>query len=123
MMIKPPGNFFRARILKIHDHILIPIEIGFIEQSAGAMQKARIEEHHIITNSLAIESGKQRCRGGAIETTIMIKNFDSQKLPHSLPLAAGQFLVPGLKGNRNAISETLLSSQARRVNDFVDRNS
>jgi hypothetical protein len=60
VMIKPPGNSWGARVLEIHNGILIAIKVSLIEQGPGTMQQSRINELAITANPLAIEAGKQR---------------------------------------------------------------
>jgi hypothetical protein len=58
MVIKPPGNFGRARVLEVYDGIFVAIEIGLIEKRPGTMQQARINELAIAANPLGIEARK-----------------------------------------------------------------
>src|SRR5579872_2679424 len=78
MMVEPPGDFGRAGILKVHDGILVAVEILFIEQSSGAMQQSGENEMDIATNALAIETGKQCRRTRPVKATIMKENTNLQ---------------------------------------------
>jgi Na+-translocating ferredoxin:NAD+ oxidoreductase RnfE subunit len=40
MMVKPPGYFRRSGIFEVHDSVLVAVKIGFIKESARAMDQA-----------------------------------------------------------------------------------
>ena len=84
MMIEPPGDFGRARIFEIDDRVLVAVEFGFVEKSPRAVQQAGIQELNIVTNALGVEPGKQSCRGGTVETTIVIEDFNFQEFTNLL---------------------------------------
>jgi len=50
----------------------------FIEQRSGAMQQPGEFKIHIAADALAVKTGKERCRRRAVETLIVIENFDFQ---------------------------------------------
>lgn len=83
MMIEPPCDFGRARILEINNRVFVAIEIGFVEQSSCPVQEARESEVGIFANPFAVETGKKRSRGRPVKTLVVIKDSDSQCRPQS----------------------------------------
>src|SRR5579863_8644263 len=81
MMIEPPCNLGRARVLEVDDGVLVSGEIRFVEQRSRAMQQAGKDELGIFANPLAIEAGKKRRRRGSVETFIVVKDSDFQCTP------------------------------------------
>jgi hypothetical protein len=55
-MVEPPGNFGRAGIFEVHDGIFVTIEIIFVEQSSGPVQKTGENKFHVVTDPFAIET-------------------------------------------------------------------
>ena len=58
MMIEPPGELVRGRILEIDDGILVSVKHVFVEQVAGTMQQPLILHFGFGTNQLFIKPGK-----------------------------------------------------------------
>jgi hypothetical protein len=70
------------------------------------MQKAGEGELGVFANPLTIKAGKERSRGSAIETFVVIENFNFQSTPpdHEFPEPQGHFwriLGRTVKANRN----------------------
>jgi hypothetical protein len=83
VVIEPPGDFGRTGILEIDNGILVAIELVFVEERAGAMQQAGVNEFHIAANAFAVETREQRSRGSAVKTFVVIKDPHSQiRLPN-----------------------------------------
>ena len=78
MVIEPPGNLRRTRILEVDNGIFVAIKVFLIEERARSMQQAGIDKLHIGADALAIEARKQSGGTGAIETLIVIKDSNSQ---------------------------------------------
>jgi hypothetical protein len=55
-MIKPPCNFRRTRIFKVHNGILVAIEISLVEKRPGAVEQTRIHERTVIANTLGVKA-------------------------------------------------------------------
>ena len=83
MMIEPPAYFGGTGVFKIHDSVFVAIEMGFVEERAGAMQQSGEDEINVLSNALPVETGKQRSRTRSVKTFIVIKNFDFQSMPQS----------------------------------------
>src|SRR6185437_14668365 len=60
MMVEPPGNFWRGRILKIHDRVLIAGEVFFVEERSGAMQQSAELKRHVVANAFRVEAREER---------------------------------------------------------------
>src|SRR5208337_39539 len=78
VVIEPPGNFGRTGIFEIDDGILVAIELIFVEERAGAVQQAGVDEVDIAADAFAVETGEQRGRGSAVKTFVVIKDPHSQ---------------------------------------------
>src|SRR5580700_5222296 len=63
MMVEPPGDLGRRRVLEIDDGVFVAIEMGFIKQRSGAVQKAGKDEVGVFANALAIKTGEERGGG------------------------------------------------------------
>src|SRR5882724_6657011 len=75
VMIEPPGQLFRWRILEIDDRVFIAVKhIAFEQEVPGAMQQAAIFNVGVVVNSFEIKTGKRRRRGNAVKTMSVIKN-------------------------------------------------
>ena len=79
VMIEPPGDAWRGGILKVDDGILVPGEVGFVEQRPRAMHQPLILKLRVLANALPIEAREQRRGAGAIETFVVIKNLDPHR--------------------------------------------
>ncbi len=77
-MIKPPGDFGRARIFEIDDGVLVAVKLILVEQGASAVDQAGENKIHIAANALAVEAGEQGSRRCTIETFVVIKNPNAQ---------------------------------------------
>src|SRR4051794_41932045 len=84
-MIEPPGDLLGAGVFEVHDGILVAIELGLIEESAGAVNQAAELESHILADTLAVEAREESGGTGAVETLVVKKYPDLQTIP-SLPL-------------------------------------
>ena len=107
MMIEPPGDLRRTRILEIDDGIFVAVEMGFVEERSGAMQQAGELKIHIAADALAVEAGEERRRRRSIETLVVVENLDFQSIPQLPKISAAraahkstQFSC-GVKANRN----------------------
>jgi len=58
VMIEPPGDFRRRRVLEIHNRILVSGEVGFVEQRTGTVEKAGKLELDVTADPLAVKAGK-----------------------------------------------------------------
>jgi hypothetical protein len=68
VMVKPPGDPGRRRILEVDDRVLVSVKILFIEQRTGAMDQAGELEIDAGTDAFAVKAGKQRRRSSAVKT-------------------------------------------------------
>ena len=62
MVIEPPGDLGRGRVLEIDNCVLLAIEIVLVEKRAGAMQETRKRKLHVAADPLAVETGEQGSR-------------------------------------------------------------
>src|SRR5215813_6155364 len=71
MMIKPPCEFRRSRILEIHHCIFVPVENVTIEGMRRFVGHPAIQEFSIGMNAFAVEPRKDGRRGGAVEALVV----------------------------------------------------
>ena len=74
MMIEPPGDGRRSRILKIDNGILIAGKFPLVKQGSGAVDQSAEFIIRARSDAFAMEAREQRGRTGSIETFIVIKN-------------------------------------------------
>ena len=75
MMIEPPRQPLRRRILEINDRIFIPVEhMAFEQEIPRAMQQSAIFNGHVPMNSFKIKTRERRCGGNAVEAMTMVEN-------------------------------------------------
>jgi hypothetical protein len=79
VVIEPPGNLRRRRILEIHDGVFIACKVGFVEKRAGAVHQSVVFIFGIVRDALAMKAGKKRSRTGSVETFVVIENANLQK--------------------------------------------
>ena len=62
VMIEPPGDFGRTRILEVHDGVFVAIKLSLIKQCTGAVQQAGKYEACVVADALAVETRKKGSR-------------------------------------------------------------
>src|SRR4051812_16981932 len=82
MMIKPPGDAGRIRILEIDDHIFIAVEYAVVERLTRAVSHARQPELAVRIHAFAIKSRKNSGGRGSIEAPVMKAQADSYGISH-----------------------------------------
>jgi hypothetical protein len=87
MVVEPPGDLGRRRVLEVDDRILVSREILLVKERTSTMQEAKIFEAGIITDSLGIEAREQGCGCRAVKTFVVKEDPDLQD--SSWLLAAG----------------------------------
>jgi hypothetical protein len=73
VMIEPPGQLFRGRILEINDGVFVAIKHSQIKQIARAMQQSGVVDVSFGMKSFFVETGKGRGGSDAIEAVTMIE--------------------------------------------------
>ena len=88
VMIEPPRNFRRTRILKVHDGVFVAIELRIVKERSCAMQQAGIYKLRIAPDAFLVETGEQSRRASSVETFVVIEHLHSQiAIPH--PVSTG----------------------------------
>src|SRR6476660_1251460 len=80
-MIKPPGDTRRAAIFKVDDGIFVAVEFNVVKQCTGSVQEAREDKFNVVTNTLAVETGKDCSRRCAVKTFVVVVNVNFQPHP------------------------------------------
>src|SRR5882672_11315976 len=79
VMIKPPGQLLRCRILEIYDRGFVSIQQREIEKVSRAVQQTSVVNFSFAVNTVGVEARKGRGRGDAVETVAVIKNAKFHK--------------------------------------------
>ena len=74
MVIEPPGELRVARVLEIDDGVLVAVEKAVFENLRGPVGHAGISEIRVRMECAADEAAEERCRGGAVETVVVIED-------------------------------------------------
>src|ERR1700690_1572231 len=75
MMIEPPGQARRTRVLEIHDGVLVPVEYTILKRLRSLMRHSRIAEFGLRIDSLAVKPRENRGRRGPVEALIVEEDF------------------------------------------------
>src|SRR5579862_331954 len=81
VVIEPPRNLRRTRVFEVDDGVFVAVKMRFVEKRPGAVQQPGINELHIFTDALPIETRKQSRRGSSVETLVMIEDSNFQGSP------------------------------------------
>jgi hypothetical protein len=71
MMVKPPGDFWRIRILKIHDHVFVAVKQPIGPGLRRAMGHAGQRKLRLGIESFAVEPIEKRRGSGAVKAAIV----------------------------------------------------
>src|SRR5665213_93811 len=81
VMIEPPGKQRRARILEIHNGVLVAVEHPVFEWLGRLVGHARIKKLRVRVNAFAIKP-RENCGGaGSVETFVVKANANSHQIP------------------------------------------
>jgi len=83
VVIEPPGNLRRGRILEVHDGVFVAGELAFVKQRSGTMDQAVVLVSGVFGDAFAMESRKQRGGAGAVKAFVVIEDPNPQN-SHSL---------------------------------------
>src|SRR5882724_2644318 len=84
VMIEPPGQLFRRRILKIDDRVFIAVKhIAFEQEVPRPMQQSAIFNARVVMNSFEIKTRERGRRGNAVETMSVIQNAKFHSIEES----------------------------------------
>ena len=101
MVVKPPGDPRRTRILEIHNGVFAAVKHMFFERVRGAMRHAGKAKLGLGVHAFAVKSGKKGGGGGAVETAIVKEDPRYKRV--------GQIILTGLGGSGSY--ETLVQSR------------
>src|SRR5256885_8389137 len=75
VMIEPPGQLFRRRILEIDDRVFIAVKhIAFEQKVPRPMQQSTVLDARALMNSVEIKTRERRRGGNAVKAMAVIKN-------------------------------------------------
>ena len=83
VVIEPPRDVWRGRVLEIDDGILVAGELALVKKRTGAMDQAVILISGACGDALAVEAREQRGRASSVETFVVIENANPQELSSS----------------------------------------
>ncbi len=78
MMIEPPRNLWRSRVLEIDNRILIAGKVALVEERPCSMHQPVIFVRSVGVNALPMESRKKRCRASSVKTLVVIEDANPQ---------------------------------------------
>src|SRR5437762_1471964 len=73
MMIEPPRELIRRRVLEIHDRIFVAVKQIEIKQVSGAMQQPAIIDFRFRVDAFFVKAREGRGRSDAVKTVAVIK--------------------------------------------------
>ena len=71
MVIEPPRDLRRVRVLEVHDHILVAVEQPALPGIRGAVRHTAEMEFGGSVEAFTVEAVEERGGGGAIEAAIV----------------------------------------------------
>ena len=74
MMIEPPRQFGRRRVLEIDNGILVTVEHSFVKKIAWSMQESAIFNVRSAIDSFVVKPAEYGRRSDAVKTMAMIEN-------------------------------------------------
>src|SRR5215470_17343500 len=74
MMIEPPRQFWRRRVLEIDNRIFIAVEHVFVEKIAGPVQQTAVVHLSLLIDSFVIKPGEGGRRSDAVKAVTVIKD-------------------------------------------------
>src|ERR1017187_9197558 len=80
VVIEPPRDTGRSRVLEVHDGILVTRELGLIKECAGPMYQAMKFVVGPGGDALTVKASEQRSRARSVETFVVIEDADPQNL-------------------------------------------
>src|ERR1700722_467495 len=96
VVIEPPGQLRRARILEIHDGVFIAVKRSIFERMRRLVGHARVVKIGVAIYAVAIKAGENRGRRSPVKTLVMETNSNVQI---AAPVRA--LRAPGLKWKAN----------------------
>jgi len=93
VMIEPPGNVRRARVLEIDDGVFVTVKLLLIKQRTGTVNESGEFKLDVTADALAIEAREQSGRRSSIKTLVVVENPDSQSIPRSFKIPARKHLA------------------------------
>jgi hypothetical protein len=74
MVIEPPGDARRGRVLEVDDGVLIAGELALIEEGSGAMHQAVVVVGGGRRDALAVETREEGGGAGSIEALVVVED-------------------------------------------------
>ena len=81
MMVKPPGDLRRSRILEVDNGVNVAGEVILVEKGSGAMYQSVEFKRGFGVDSLVIKTAEERSRAGTIKTLIVVKDPNDHWFP------------------------------------------
>src|ERR1700733_9567095 len=119
MMIEPPRQPRRARILEINNRVLVAVENIVLEWLRRPVRHPRITKLHLRIDSLAIKSRKNRRRRRAVKTLVVEKNSNRQLRSRGRHLSARHPQQRKTKKNGHTPQECQVRSTATTTSNPV----
>ena len=85
MVIEPPCDARRGRVLEVDDSVLVACELAFVKECAGAVNQAVVGVGRAGVDALAMEPREQRCGACPIEALVVIEDANLQAVHSPAP--------------------------------------
>jgi len=85
VVIEPPGDARRSRVLEVDDGVLVASKLAFVEERAGAVNEAVVGVRRVGLDALAVKAREQRSRAGSIEAFVVVENANLQVVHSPAP--------------------------------------
>src|SRR5258706_5632432 len=71
MMVKPPSQFWRSRVLEMDDRVLLTVKLAFVKQLGGPMSQSCVFEARLGIDLGLVEPREDGGRSRAVETLVV----------------------------------------------------
>ena len=85
MVVEPPCDFRRGRVLEIDDSVLIARELALVKERAGAMNEAMVFVRGVGRDALAVKARKEGRRAGSVKAFVVIEDANPQTVSPEQP--------------------------------------
>ena len=78
MVVEPPGNARRGRVLEVDNRVFIARKLTLVEECTGAMDEAVIVIPCVAVDALAMKARKEGRGAGSVEALVVIEDVNLQ---------------------------------------------
>ena len=78
VVVEPPCDARRGRVLEVDDGVFVAGEIAFVEERSGAVHQPVILVDRVRHHALAVESREERGAASSVEALVVVEDANSQ---------------------------------------------